>query len=425
MQPQIFFFLNGKIKPPMSKDILSTRADFPILKQTINGLPLVYLDNAATTHKPQSVIDAISCYYSTMNANIHRGNHTLAVQATQAYEDVRKKVGTFINAPSSSQVIFTRGTTESINLVAYSFGRAFVKPGDEIIVSQLEHHSNYVPWLLMCQRQGAVFRVLPFDENSELDLQALEKLLNKKTRLVAVNHVSNTLGTVNPVEEIIRVAHAAKVPVLVDGAQAIQHLAHDVQALDADFYAFSGHKMYAPMGVGVLYGKKEWLEQLPPFQSGGEMIDEVTPDSVTFNVLPYKFEAGTPNVADVIGLGAAIDYLNQFNSAELQSYEDELLEYGLGLLRAIPGLTVYGNPRQRSAILPFNIEGIQHYDLGTLLDTKGIAVRTGQHCTQPIMDALHIAGTVRASLAIYNSRDDLDALAKGIDRVVRLIRRQT
>ncbi|NLE82989.1 MAG: cysteine desulfurase [Chloroflexi bacterium] len=409
----------------MSKDILSTRADFPILKQTINGLPLVYLDNAATTHKPQSVIDAISRYYSTMNANIHRGNHTLAVQATQAYEDVRKKVATFINAPSSSQVVFTRGTTESINLVAYSFGQAFVKPGDEIIVSQLEHHSNYVPWLLMCQRQGAVFRVLPFDENSELDLQALEKLLNKKTRLVAVNHVSNTLGTVNPVEEIIRIAHAAKVPVLVDGAQAIQHLAHDVQALDADFYAFSGHKMYAPMGVGVLYGKKEWLEQLPPFQSGGEMIDEVTPDSVTFNVLPYKFEAGTPNVADVIGLGAAIDYLNQFNSAELQSYEDELLEYGLGLLRAIPGLTVYGNPRQRSAILPFNIEGIQHYDLGTLLDTKGIAVRTGQHCTQPIMDALHIAGTVRASLAIYNSRDDLDALAKGIDRVVRLIRRQT
>ena len=409
----------------MSKDILSARADFPILKQTINGLPLVYLDNAATTHKPQSVIDAISRYYSTMNANIHRGNHTLAVQATQAYEDVRKKVGTFINAPSSSQVIFTRGTTESINLVAYSFGRAFVKPGDEIIVSQLEHHSNYVPWLLMCQRQGAVFRVLPFDENSELDLQALEKLLNKKTRLVAVNHVSNTLGTVNPVEEIIRVAHAAKVPVLVDGAQAIQHLAHDVQALDADFYAFSGHKMYAPMGVGVLYGKEEWLEQLPPFQSGGEMIDEVTSDSVTFNVLPYKFEAGTPNVADVIGLGAAIDYLNQFNSTELQSFEDELLEYGLGLLRAIPGLTVYGNPRQRSAILPFNIEGIQHYDLGTLLDTKGIAVRTGQHCTQPIMDALHIAGTVRASLAIYNSRDDLDAMAKGIDRVVRLIRRQT
>ena len=425
MQPPIFYFLNGKIKPPMSKDILSARADFPILKQTINGLPLVYLDNAATTHKPQSVIDAISRYYSTMNANIHRGNHTLAVQATQAYEDVRKKVATFINAPSSSQVVFTRGTTESINLVAYSFGQAFVKPGDEIIVSQLEHHSNYVPWLLMCQRQGAVFRVLPFDENSELDLQALEKLLNKKTRLVAVNHVSNTLGTVNPVEEIIRIAHAAKVPVLVDGAQAIQHLAHDVQALDADFYAFSGHKMYAPMGVGVLYGKKEWLEQLPPFQSGGEMIDEVTPDSVTFNVLPYKFEAGTPNVADVIGLGAAIDYLNQFNSTELQSYEDELLEYGLGLLRAIPGLTVYGNPRQRSAILPFNIEGIQHYDLGTLLDTKGIAVRTGQHCTQPIMDALHIAGTVRASLAIYNSRDDLDALAKGIDRVVRLIRRQT
>ena len=407
----------------MTKDILTARADFPILTQTVNDLPLVYLDNAATTQKPQSVIDAISRYYATTNANIHRGNHTLAIQATMAYEDVRRKVAAYLNASSSDQIIFTRGTTESVNLVAYSFGQAFVKEGDEIITSQLEHHSNYVPWELMCQRQGANFRVIPIDENGELDLLAFQQLLNEKTRLVAVNHVSNSLGTVNPIEEIIRLAHAANVPVLVDGAQAIQHLHHDVQGLDADFYAFSGHKMYAPMGIGVLYGKREWLEKMPPFQSGGEMIDQVTPTKVTFNVLPYKFEAGTPNVADVIGLGAAIDYINQFDFSELQAYEADLLDCGLDLLKAIPGMKIYGNPKHRSAILPFNVEGIQHYDLGILLDTKGIAVRTGQHCTQPVMDALHIAGTVRASLALYNTRADLEVLAHGIERVIRMIKR--
>lgn len=407
----------------MTKDILTARADFPILTQTVNDLPLVYLDNAATTQKPQSVIDAISHYYATTNSNIHRGNHTLAIQATMAYEDVRRKVAAYLNASSSDQIIFTRGTTESVNLVAYSFGEAFVKEGDEIIASQLEHHSNYVPWELMCQRQGANFRVIPIDENGELDLVAFKRLLNEKTRLVAVNHVSNSLGTVNPIEEIVRIAHAANVPVLVDGAQAVQHLPHDVQALDADFYAFSGHKIYAPMGIGVLYGKKEWLQKMPPFQSGGEMIDQVTPTRVTFNVLPYKFEAGTPNVADVIGLGAAIDYINQFDFTELQAYEADLLDYGHNLLKAIPGLKIYGNPKHRSAILPFNVEGIQHYDLGILLDTKGIAVRTGQHCTQPIMDALHIPGTVRASLALYNTRADLEALAHGIERVIRMIKR--
>jgi cysteine desulfurase/selenocysteine lyase len=407
----------------MSKDLLSAKADFPILKQTINGLPLVYLDNAATTQKPQTVIDALSHYYSTTNANIHRGNHTMAILATQAYEEVRKKVAGFINAASPEEIIFTRGTTESINLVAYSFGDAFVRPGDEIIVSQLEHHSNYVPWQLMCQRRGATFRVLPFDANGELYLDVFGRMLNEKTRLVAVNHVSNSLGTVNPVAQIVQSAHTLGVPVLVDGAQAIQHMTHDVQALDADFYAFSGHKMYAPMGVGVLYGKRKWLEQLPPFQSGGEMIDQVTPEKVTFNVLPYKFEAGTPNVADVIGLGAALDYLGQFDFDELESYESELLNYGLGLLGEIPGMKIYGNPRQRSAILPFNVEGIQHYDMGILLDTKGIAVRTGQHCTQPVMDGLGISGTVRASLALYNTREDLEALARGIQRVIRMIKR--
>ena len=407
----------------MSKDILTARADFPILTQTVNDLPLVYLDNAATTQKPQSVIDALSHYYSTTNSNIHRGNHTLAVQATQAYENVRKKVAAYINSPSPDQIIFTRGTTESVNLVAYSFGQAFVKEDDEVIASQLEHHSNYVPWELMCQRQRAHFRVIPIDENGELDLQAFRGLLTEKTKLVAVNHVSNSLGTVNPIEEIVQIAHSANVPVLVDAAQAVQHLPRDVQALDADFYAFSGHKMYAPMGIGVLYGKREWLEKMPPFQSGGEMIDQVTPTKVTFNILPFKFEAGTPNVANVIGLGAAIDYINQFDFAQLQAYEVGLLDYGLDLLKAIPGLKIYGNPRHRSAILPFNVEGIQHYDLGILLDTKGIAVRTGQHCTQPIMDALHIPGTVRASLALYNTREDLEALAKGIERVIRMIKR--
>lgn len=407
----------------MSKNILSAREDFPILKQKINDRPLVYLDNAATTQKPQSVIDAISNYYETSNANIHRGNHTLAIQATNAYEEVRKKVAEYINAPSPSQIIFTRGTTESINLVAYSFGEAFVKPGDEILVSELEHHSNYVPWQLMCQRKGANFRVIPFDEDGELDLEAFKELLNEKTKLVAVNQVSNSLGTVNPIDEIVKIAHAVNVPVLVDGAQAIQHLSHDVQASDADFYAFSGHKMYAPMGIGVLYGKHEWLMQMPPFQSGGEMIDIVTPSKVTFNVLPYKFEAGTPNVADVIGLGAALDYLKQFDPAELQAYEDDLLSYGLGLLSEIPGMKIYGNPKHRSAIIPFNVEDIQHYDVGILLDSKGVAVRTGQHCTQPIMDALHISGTVRASLGIYNNREDLDALARGIQSVIKMIGR--
>ena len=407
----------------MSKDLLSARDDFPILSQTVNDMPLVYLDNAATTQKPQAVIEAISNYYRTTNANIHRGNHSLAIQATQAYEVVRMKVANYINAPSAEEIIFTRGTTEAINLVAYSFGDAFVEPGDEILVSQLEHHSNYVPWQLMCQRRGATFRVIPFDENGDLDLEAFQTMLNKKTRLVAVNHVSNSLGTVNPIEQIARMAHEAGVPILVDGAQAVQHMPHDVQALDADFYAFSGHKMYAPMGVGVLYGKREWLEKMPPFQSGGEMIDEVTPTRITFNVLPYKFEAGTPNVADVIGLGAAIDYINQFDFAELEACEYDLLTYGLGLLREIPGLKVYGNPKHRSAILPFNVEGIQHYDMGVLLDTKAIAVRTGQHCTQPIMDALHLAGTVRASLALYNTRADLDALAQGVERVIRMIKR--
>ncbi len=408
----------------MSKSILSARTDFPMLSTKVNGHPLVYLDNAATTQKPQVVLDALQNYYTSLNSNVHRGNHTLAARATDAFEEARSKVARYINATNPYEVIFTRGTTESINLVAFSFGEAFVHAGDEIIVTELEHHSNYVPWYQLCQRKGAHFRVVFFDANGELDLEALKAMLNEKTRLVALNQVSNSLGTVNPLDKIIPMVHAAGVPVLVDAAQAVQHLPeHDVQALDADFYAFSGHKMYAPMGIGVLYGKEKWLAQMPPYQSGGEMIDQVTSQLITFAAVPQKFEAGTPNVADAIGLGAAIDYLSQFDPFELQAYEEELLVYGVEQLRAIPGLTLYGNPRRRSSILPFNVEGIQHYDMGILLDNYGIAVRTGQHCTQPIMDALHISGTVRASLALYNTREDIDALVQGIQRVLKMLKR--
>lgn len=407
----------------MAKDILSARADFPILGTLVNDRPLVYLDNAATTQKPQVVIDTLTDYYTRYNANIHRGNYSIAIEATNAHEFARAKVANYINAENPHEVIFTRGTTESINLVAYSYGAAFVKEGDEIIVSQLEHHSNYVPWKLMCERQGARFRVLPFDENGDLDLDLFRSMLSERTRLVAVNHVSNSLGTVNPVKEMIRLAHEAGAVVLVDGAQSVQHIDHDVQALDADFYAFSGHKIYAPMGVGVLYGKERLLEAMPPFLSGGEMIDIVTPEKITWNVLPYKFEAGTPHVPGPIGLAAALDYLKAFDEAELQAHEDALLDYGIQRLQEVPGLKLYGKPRKRSSILPFTIEGVQHYDLGIMLDAQGIAVRTGQHCTQPIMDALGISGTVRASLALYSQKEDIDRLVEGILRVLKILRR--
>ena len=407
----------------MSRSVLSARADFPILNETVNDHPLVYLDNAATTQKPEVVLQAMDDYYRHYNANIHRGNHALAARATQAHEEARAKVARFLNAEDPKQIIFTRGTTESINLVAYSFGDTFIHTGDEVITTQLEHHSNYVPWELLCQRKGAKFQVIPFDENGELNLEVFKSLLNERTRIVAVNQVSNSLGTVNPVEEIIRIAHAAGVPVLVDGAQGVQHLERDVQKMDCDFYAFSSHKMYGPMGIGVLYGKEKWLEAMPPFLSGGEMIDTVTSSSVTFNVLPFKFEAGTPYVPGPIGLGVAIDYLETFDLHELQTYEDGLLQYGLEQLADIPGIVIYGNPKLRSCIIPFNLEGVSAYDVGILLDTQGVAVRTGQHCTQPIMDALNIPGTVRASLALYNNKEDVDALIKGVHRVLKILKR--
>ncbi|HPT24629.1 MAG: SufS family cysteine desulfurase [Anaerolineaceae bacterium] len=407
----------------MTKTISSARADFPILKTMVNDHPLVYLDNAATTQKPQSVIDALVDYYTHYNSNIHRGNHSLAALATQAHETTRGRVARFINAEHKHEIIFTRNTTESINLVAHSFGDTFVKEGDEVVVTQLEHHSNFVPWQLLCQRKGAHFRVVPFTPDGDLDLEVLDKLLGKRTRLLALNHVSNSLGTVNPLEIIIPLAHSRGIPVLVDAAQSVHHIEHDVRKLDADFYVFSGHKMYGPTGIGVLYGQEKWLEAMMPFLSGGEMIDQVTVDRTTFNQLPFKFEAGTPDIAGAIGLAAAIDYLEQFDAEELAVYEDDLLRYGIGQLGQVPGLILYGNPIRRSSILPFNLEGIQHYDVGVLLDAYGIAVRTGQHCTQPIMDRLGITGTVRASLALYNTREDIDALVQGLKRVLKMLKR--
>ncbi len=407
----------------MTLNIEKIRADFPILQETVNGKPLVYLDNAATTQKPQSVIDAIIDYYTHYNSNIHRGTHHLSNLATEAHEKARKTVQAYINAAHDYEVIFTRGTTESINLVAFSFGQAFVKPGDEVIATEMEHHSNFVPWQMMCERQGAKFRVIPFDEKGDLRLDVFANLLNDKTRIVAFNHVSNSLGTINPAEKIIRMAHDAGAAVLVDAAQSVQHIEHDVQALDADFYAFSGHKIYGPTGIGVLYGKEEWLNAMPPYQGGGEMIDLVTVDRTTYNKLPFKFEAGTPNIVGPIGLEAAIEYLDQFPFAEIRAHEDDVLEYGRERLSEVPGLTIYGNSEHRTSILAFNINGIHHYDLGTLLDTQGVAVRTGHHCTQPVMTALGIEGTVRASLAIYNTKAEIDALIEAIYKVRKMLGR--
>ena len=405
----------------MSLNLDKIRSDFPILETTVNGKPLVYLDNAATTQKPQSVIDVITDYYTHYNSNIHRGNHYLSTLATEAHEAGRKTVQAYINAARDHEVIFTRGTTESINLVAFSFGEAFIQPGDEVIVTAMEHHSNFVPWQMMCERRGARFRVVPFDEKGDLRLDVLENLLNEKTRIVAFNHVSNSLGTINPAKKIIEMAHNAGAAVLVDAAQSVQHIEHDVQALDADFYAFSGHKIYGPTGIGVLYGKEKWLDAMPPYQGGGEMIDLVTEEKTTYNKLPFKFEAGTPNIVGPIGLAAAIDYLNGFDFAEIRAHEDEVLEYGREKLLEIPGLTLYGNSEHRTSILAFNIQGIHNFDLGTLLDTQGVAVRTGHHCTQPIMTALGIDGTVRASLALYNTMADIDALETAIYKVRKML----
>ena len=397
------------------------RSDFPILEQLVYKKPLVYFDNAATTQKPQIVIDALSNYYETLNSNIHRGVHCLSQKATEEFEIARKCVQQFIHAAHDYEVIFTRGATESINLVASSFGRTFIKEGDEIIISEMEHHSNIVPWQFLCEDRGARLKVLPFSENGELCVEQLESLITSRTKIVAMTHVSNTLGTINPVKEVIRIAHAHHLPVMIDGAQAVAHCPVDVQDLDCEFYCFSGHKMYGPMGIGVMYGKEEWLNQMKPYQGGGEMISNVTFEKTTYNELPFKFEAGTPAVGDVIGLRKAIEYMQSVGVQNIADYENELLQYGTEELLKIDGLRIYGQAAHKAAVISFLIGNIHPYDLGVLLDHQGVAVRTGHHCTQPIMTHFGIPGTVRASFALYNTKEEIDALVKAVIRAKEML----
>lgn len=400
--------------------IQAIRNDFPILSRHIYNKPLVYFDNAATTQKPISVIDAISNYYRNDNANVHRGVHYLSQFATEAFEGVRKKIASFINAADPKEIIFTRGATEAINLAAWSYCETFVQAGDEIIVSALDHHSNIVPWQIACERRNAALKVIPVTSEGDLDLNIFQQLLNTRTKMVAVSHISNTLGTINPIGEIVKMAHAFDVPVLIDGAQGLSHGPVDVQALDCDFYAFSAHKMYGPMGIGGLYGKTAWLEKMQPYQLGGEMISKVTFEKTTFNELPYKFEAGTPNVADVLGFGAAIDYLHEIGWDFIKTQEKDLLHYATSRLAAIDGVKIIGTSEHKAAIISFLIDGIHFFDAGTILDHMGIAVRTGNHCTQPLMDVIGINGTLRASMAFYNTREEIDRLADGIQQVKQL-----
>lgn len=395
----------------------TVRKAFPILETKVNGRPLVYFDNAATTQKPVSVLERLRNYYERENSNIHRGAHFLSQQATEAYEGARKTMQSFINANHPHEVIFTRGTTESINLVAHSFCNRFVKAGDEILISAMEHHSNIVPWQIACSEKQAELKVIPMDEQGELRMDAFRDMLGKKTRLVAVTHVSNALGTVNPVKEMIGLAHEKNIPVMIDGAQATPHMAVDVQELDCDFYCFSGHKMYGPMGVGVLYGKEAWLNQMPPYQSGGEMIREVSFKKTTYNELPFKFEAGTPNVADVLGMEAAIQFILKLGHQHIAAHENDLLHYATGQLKQFDNIRFIGTAAQRTSVVSFLFEDIHPYDTGTILDKLGIAIRTGHHCAQPIMDFYRIPGTVRISLAVYNTRQEIDVFMDGLTRV--------
>jgi len=402
-------------------DINRIRKDFPILDQKINGKPLVYLDNAATTQKPLPVIQRISDYYLKENSNVHRGVHHLSQVATEAYENARKYVADFINAGESKEIIFTRGTTESINLLATVFA-PWVKAGDEIVVSGMEHHSNLVPWQQLCEKKKARLKVLPVDLNGTLDLNFLEKMLTPRVKLLAITHLSNVLGTINPVKEIVRIAHNKGVPVLLDGAQGIAHTKVDVQDLDADFYAFSGHKMYAPMGIGVLYGRSVWLQKLPPYQFGGEMIDEVSLEKATFNELPYKYEAGTPNVAGALGLEAALRYVNETGWEDILEHEDALFHYASEKLENIDGMRIIGRAKDKAAVISFLVDDIHPFDLGTLLDQMGIAVRTGHHCVQPLMDFYCIPGTVRASFAMYNTLEEIDIFTEAVRKAVSMLR---
>lgn len=404
----------------MAFNIKDIRQEFPVLEQTVYGRPLVYLDNAATTQKPLQVIEAIRGYYSTVNSNVHRGVHYLSQEATSEFEDARRTVQHFIHAGNANEIIFTKGTTESINLVACSFGRKYISPGDEIIISSLEHHSNIVPWQMLCQEKGAFLRVIPIDDNERLIMEKYREMINERTRLVAVTHVSNALGTVMPVKEIIDTAHAHAVPVLVDGAQAVAHLKVDVQDMDCDFYCFSAHKMYGPMGSGVLYGKEKLLEDMPPYQGGGEMIKAVTFEKTLYNDLPYKFEAGTPNVASVIGFKAAVDFINRIGFKDIRSYERNVYRYAEETLAGIEGVRIFGKGDDKVCVISFLIGAIHPYDAGSILDKLGVAVRTGHHCAQPLMDLCGISGTVRASLGIYNTKEEIDILKEAIMQVKKM-----
>ena len=398
-------------------DLERIRKDFPILHTKVHGHPLVYLDNAATSQKPRSVIDALVRYYEGENANIHRGVHYLSQIATEEFEKARETVRSFVNAAQASEIIFTRGTTEAINLVAQTYGRTHVGAGDEVLITAMEHHSNIVPWQLLCEEKGAKLRVAPINDAGELVLEEFEKLLGPRTKVVAVAHVSNALGTINPLKRMIAAAHARGIPVVVDGAQAVPHLAVDVQDLDADFYAFSGHKMYAPTGIGVLYGKYALLDAMPPYQGGGDMISSVTFEKTTYNKLPHKFEAGTPDMAGVAGLKAAIEYMNGIGIAKIAVHEHDLLEYATEVVGGLPGVRLIGTAREKASVLSFVLDEVHPHDIGTILDQQGIAVRTGHHCAQPVMERFQIPATVRASFAVYNTKAEIDALVRGIRKV--------
>ena len=403
-------------------DIESIRKQFPILHQQVNGRDLVYLDNAATSQKPLVVIDALVDYYKGYNANIHRGIHTLAEKATKAYEETRHTAQRFINAKSEQEIIFTRGVTEGINLVASSYGRAFIKEGDEIIISGLEHHSNIVPWQLVCEEKKAKLQVIPVSPEGELDLDIFRKVLSNKTKIVSINHASNSLGTINPVKEVIRLAHEVGAVVLIDGAQAGAHIEIDVQDMDCDFYCLSAHKMYGPTGTGILYGKKDILEKMPPYHGGGEMIKEVTFEKTTYNDLPYKFEAGTPNIADVVAYKYAFDFINELGKENIAAHEHELLTYATERVSKLKSVKLVGTAKNKVGVLAFTVEGIHHFDIGQMLDARGIAVRTGHHCTQPLMTCYGIEGTVRASFAVYNTKKEVDQLVEGLERVINFMK---
>jgi cysteine desulfurase/selenocysteine lyase len=405
------------LAPEAAMDLERIRKDFPILASRVHGKPLVYLDNAATTQKPRVVLDALQAYYETMNANIHRGVHHLSEVATKAFEEVRVRVQRFLGAQEAREIIFVRGTTEAINLVAQSFARPSLREGDEILITHLEHHSNIVPWQMVCQEKGASLKVAPIDDRGELILEAFEKLLSPRTRLASVGHVSNALGTITPVREIVEMCHRRGIPVLLDGAQAVAHLKVDVRSLGCDFYAFSGHKIYGPTGIGVLYGKAPLLEAMAPYQGGGDMILSVTFEKTTYNRIPHKFEAGTPHIEGVIGLGPALDYVSRWGLEAIEQHERELVAYGAGALEEVKGLRLIGTARQKTGVLSFDLKGVHPHDIGTILDQEGIAIRTGHHCAQPVMERFGLPATARASLGLYNTRSEIDALVRGLRRV--------